>query len=388
MLHELESDLMERKESLSGDVPRRAREAICAFANDLPNHRKAGVLIIGAKDDGTPSGLEITDKILLTLSDMNTDIVPFPAMTVECRVLGGTAFAVVTVMPSDSPPVKYDGRICIRRGPRRAVANAQEERLLSEKRQNIQIPFDLHPVYGARITDLSRVFFEEEYLPHAFAREILEANHRTYEERLASCKFIVSPEDTTPTFLGIMTIGKNPRSFIPSSYIQFLRIAGLNEMAPIVDSEEIDGRIGAMYSRAEDKFRAHNQRAVNVFSGPSALITWDYPETAFRQLMVNAILHRNYDGSNASIAFYWYDDRIEIISPGGPYGDVTVENFGKPGLRSYRNRNLADVITNLDLMQRYGFGIPLARQTMQENGNPPIEFDVDNSFVRVVLRKR
>jgi ATP-dependent DNA helicase RecG len=40
-LHDLESDYIERKERFSGDVPRRAREAVCAFANDLPNHNKA-----------------------------------------------------------------------------------------------------------------------------------------------------------------------------------------------------------------------------------------------------------------------------------------------------------------------------------------------------------
>jgi ATP-dependent DNA helicase RecG len=159
-------------------------------------------------------------------------------------------------------------------------------------------------------------------------------------------------------------------------------------MAPIIDEEKLDGPIQRMYPRAEDKFNAYNKKAVDVLSGPTAVTTKDFPETAFRQIMVNAILHRNYEGTNTNISFYWYNDRIEIVSPGEPFGDVTVDNFGKPGIRDCRNRNLADVIKNLNLMQRYGFGIPLARQTMQENGNPPIEFDVDEHFVRVILRKR
>jgi ATP-dependent DNA helicase RecG len=109
LLDDLESDLAERKESLRGDVSTKARQAICAFANDLPNHNLPGILFIGAKDDGTPSNLAITDEMLLTLADMKTDgnIMPMPAMTVEKRRLKGADMAVVTVLPSDMPPVKY-----------------------------------------------------------------------------------------------------------------------------------------------------------------------------------------------------------------------------------------------------------------------------------------
>jgi ATP-dependent DNA helicase RecG len=159
-------------------------------------------------------------------------------------------------------------------------------------------------------------------------------------------------------------------------------------MAPIIDEDEIDGRILEMYRLAETKFRAYNKRAIDVFSGPTHVITPDYPETAFRQILCNAILHRHYDNTNAPIHLYWYNDRIEITSPGGPYGDVTVENFGSPGLVDYRNRNLAEVMKNLDLMQRYGFGLKWAKDSMAENKNPPIEFDVSNHLVRVILRIR
>lgn len=64
MLADLESDLVERKETFKGDAPTAVREAVCAFANDLPNHRRSGVVFIGARDDGTPSGLPITDDIV------------------------------------------------------------------------------------------------------------------------------------------------------------------------------------------------------------------------------------------------------------------------------------------------------------------------------------
>ena len=73
LLNDTESDLAERKESLRGDTPKKARQAVCAFANDLPNHNQAGVLFIGAKDDGSPSQEPITDELLRKLADMKTD---------------------------------------------------------------------------------------------------------------------------------------------------------------------------------------------------------------------------------------------------------------------------------------------------------------------------
>ena len=138
MLADLESDLVERKESLAGDAPTRAREAICGFANDLPDHQRPGVVFVGARDDGSPSGVTITDELLLKLADMKTDgnTLPPPSLTVSKRVLRGAEMAIVTVQPADSPPVKFKGRVHIRIGPRRGIATAQEERILNERRRH------------------------------------------------------------------------------------------------------------------------------------------------------------------------------------------------------------------------------------------------------------
>ena len=73
LLEDTESDRAEREETFKGDTPQKARQAVCAFSNDLPNYNKAGVLFIGAKDNGEPSGIEVTDQLLLSLADMKTD---------------------------------------------------------------------------------------------------------------------------------------------------------------------------------------------------------------------------------------------------------------------------------------------------------------------------
>lgn len=125
LLDSTETDRVECKRSFKGDTPTKARQAVCAFANDLSNHNEPGVLFIGAEDDGTPSHERITDELLRSIADMKTDgrILPLPTMTVEKRQLKNAEMAVVTVLPSDMPPVKYDGRIWVRTEPRRGIAS-------------------------------------------------------------------------------------------------------------------------------------------------------------------------------------------------------------------------------------------------------------------------
>lgn len=388
LLSDIESDLTERKQSFKGDVPKKARQTVCAFANDLPNHNQPGVLFIGAKDDGSSSSEPITDELLRNLADMKTDgnILPLPALSVEKRILKGAEMAIVTAMPSDMPPVKCEGRIWIRTGPRRSIANAQEERILNEKRRYKNLPFDIYPVPSAKLTDLSKVIFENEYLPAAFASDVLEANSRTYEERLASCKMIVSPDDTTLTVLGLLAIGKNPQDFLPGAYIQFLRIDGTELADPVVDEENIGGALVEMLRRIEEKLKAHNRSSVDITSAPTHQKKMPYPPAAIQQILYNAVLHRTYESTNAPIRVYWFNDRIEINSPGGPYGNVTIENFGNPGITDYRNPNIGDVLKTFGFIQAFGRGIATARKEMEKNGNPAPEFETNQSAVVGTLR--
>ncbi len=388
LLNDTESDRAERKETFKGDVPKKARQAVCAFANDLPGHNEPGVLFIGAKNNGEPSGLEVTDQLLLTLADMKSDgnILPLPVLSVEKRILKGAEMAVITVMPSDMPPVKYEGRIWIRTGPRRSIANEQEERILNEKRRYKNLPFDIYPIPSAKVSDLSKTIFENEFLPAAFAADILEANGRTYEERLASCKMIVSPDDTSPTVLGLLAIGKSPQDFLPGAYIQFLRIDGTELADPVVDEENIGGAMVEMLRRTEEKLKAHNRKTVDITSGPTHTQEMPYPPAALQQILYNAVLHRTYEITNAPVRVYWFNDRIEINSPGGPYGNVTSENFGKPGITDYRNPNIGDVLKTFGFIQTFGRGIATARKEMEKNGNPSPEFETNQSAVVCTLR--
>jgi ATP-dependent DNA helicase RecG len=388
MLKDIESECAERKATMKDDVPTKVRQAICAFANDLPDYRKPGVIFIGANDNGSASNLLVTDSLLRNLADMKTDgnILPIPTMSVEKRRLNGADMAVITVQPSDMPPVKYNGRIHIRVGSRHALASEQDERVLIEKRRHNILPYDLMPVCEARISDLSRAVFEDEYLPSAFAADVLAENGRSYEERLASCRMIVSPDDPTPTFVGILALGKDPRWFIPSSYIQFLRIAGTKLADPVTDEAMITGRLSRMVEIANDKLFAHNRTAVDVTSSMRHKFTSDYSIPAIQQMLYNALMHRAYERTNAPVRIYWYDDRVELISPGGPYGNVTAQNFGKPGVTDYRNPNIADVFKVFGFVQGYGRGIEIARQECRKIGKPEPVFVAEQSSVTCILK--
>ena len=390
LLDDIESDRVERKESWRGDAPERGRQAVCAFANDLPDHQLPGVLFVGAKDDGSPSKVSIDDRLLQTLADMKADgkIVPPPTLSVEKRVLKGSAIAIVTVHPADAPPVRYDGRVWIRIGPRRGIATIQDERILNEKRRSHDLPFDVQPVPSSTLSALSKLIFDEEYLPNAFARDVLAANERTYEERLAACRMIASANDPVPTVLGLLVLGKTPRDWLPGAYIQFVRVHGNQLSDQIIDELEIDGELSQVLRRIDEKIDSHNRTSVDLAGADLESRTSPYPKVAIQQLVRNAVMHRAYEATNAPVRVYWFSDRIEIHNPGGPFGAVTTENFGQPGITDYRNPHLAEAMKVLGFVQRFGVGIATARTELQQNGNPLPEFTVSPSHVLVKVHAR
>jgi ATP-dependent DNA helicase RecG len=328
-------------------------------------------------------GLPITDQLLLNLASIKTEgtILPPPTLIVTKRILLGSEVAVISVEPADSPPVRYKGRIHVRFGPRKGIATAQDERILNEKRRYGDLPFDAQPVPTATLNDLNRRAFEDEYLRSAFAPDIIAANERTYEQRLAATKMIASIDEPTPTVIGLLVLGIRPRDFLPGAYIQFLRIAGNNLGDPVSDERVIDGTISDILRRIDDKLAAHNSVAIDFTTDVIEKRRQPYPMVAIQQLVRNCVMHRTYEGTNAPIHVYWYNDRIEITNPGGPYGAVTVETFGLPGVVDYRNPNLAEALRVLGFVQRFGFGIPTARQELKTNGNPDLEFEVRPNMI-------
>ena len=388
LLRQGEGERVEFKETLSGGSSQSIREAICAFANDLPGYEQPGVAFVGVRDDRSVVGVDVSDDMLIQLANMKTDgnTVPPPSLTVRKLTVDGRDVAAVVVLPSDSPPVRLRGRVHVRVGARQGIATEQDERILYERRRNRNVPFDIQAVPSASLRDLNLTQFQDEYLPQAFAPDVLAANGRSLEEQLAATKMVASPDDPTPTVLGLLVLGSGTLDYLPGSYIQFLRFAGNEPTSEISDVEAISGTIGEVLRRLDEKLNGHNRTSVDFTSGPMERRVSTYPVAAIRQIAHNAVMHRSYEGNNAPVRVYWYNDHIEVISPGGVFGSVTVENFSQPGITSYRNPNLAEAMKTLGFVQRFGVGIPTARRLLQEAGHPDLEFLVDMYNVLVTIR--
>ena len=377
--------------SSKGDGKEKICRTICAFANDLNGKEEFGVIALGINDDGTPSGLTIDDELEQKVMSIRGDgkVIPFPSFIAVRRKHRGQVFLSIEVRPSTSPPVKYDQRIWVRPGNTTQLANGQEELLLNEKRRNKDQPDDTQVLEGFHLNDLNLDYFKSQYLVQAFATDVLQANGRTDNERLASTKMIGYGRDGAlyPTVLGMLCLGLSPADAVPGAYVQFVRFAGDDEACPGMDQQEVHGNIADVIQSIEAKFNAHNQIPIDFTSQDREQQFSQYPKVAFQQLFRNAVMHRSYFGSNAPIRVYWFNDRIRITNPGGPFG-MGLEEFGRPYAVGYRNPNLAGALKDLGFVQRFGAGIGLARTELHNNGNPPLEPDPSANYVSMTMRKR
>jgi len=384
LLQDLETDRVERKESLSD--PDRVCQAICAFANDLPDHRLPGVIGIGIDDAGKAVGREVTDDLLLRLAQMrdNGGIYPFPSMTVSRVMIDGSQVAVVVVQPSTSPPVQYKGRTWIRVGPRRAIATPEEELRLAERRVNAALPFDARPLSGATLADKDIERFRLEVLPQLVAPDVLEANGRTVMQQLASLR--LAGTNGVPTAAGVLLCSSEPEQWLPGAWVQFLRFEGSTLADPILSQHRIGGPLPQTILEAEEVLRGHIETRVKVAGPAVEERVPNVPFEAIQQVVRNALIHRTYEATNAPVRISWFDDRVEVLSPGGPYGLVQAASFGEPGVTDYRNPTLAGALARMGFVQRFGVGLQIARSQMERNGSLPPEFQLEPTNVLVTLR--
>ena len=385
LLADLESDCVERTASTK-DTDKFA-QAICAFANDLPSHNKPGYLVIGVNDKGIPTGLIVTDQLLQNLGALRSDgnIQPLPALVVAKITLpSGEDIAVVEVQPADLPPVRYKGQIWIRVGPRKAIASEQEERILIERRTAHARTFDAQPCAEATLADLNEERFLLGYRKHVIAEEIILANGRSITQQLASLRFF-DPRRNCPTHAGVLLFAAHPLRFLPGAYIQFLRLAGSDAASEVLDAKEIHGDLMTVLQTLDLLVDVNIRQKPTYVSTLQEMMIADYPKTAVRELLLNAVMHRNYQ-SNTPIRFYWYADHIAIDNPGGLYGEAATGVF--PERNDYRNPIIAEAMRALGYVNRYGQGVLRAQKALQDNGNPPADIKSDKDWFSVCISAR
>ena len=341
---------------------------------------------MGANDAGTASGLTVTDQLLRRLADLrsNVNLEPLPAMTVEKYTLPDGEIAVVGVLPSDLPPVRYKGRVWIRIGPSRRQANQQEERILVEKRAALQKPFDIRPCHGCTLDDLVVDLFWVSYLPAAVDRAVIAENQRSVREQMASLRLYDLAADC-PTNAAALLFAKDPLRWVAGAYVQFVRWAGTTMADDPISAKSFSGDLLTVLREVASFV------ALQAESYPVAETAFrerpeiDYPPVAVREILMNAIMHRSYE-SNAPVQFYWYEDRIDTQSPGGLYGMASPENF--PRQTDYRNPVIAEAMATLGYVNHFGRGVIRAQDTLRRNGNPEAEFTFDPSHVLATIWRK
>jgi ATP-dependent DNA helicase RecG len=364
-------------------------EAICAFSNDLPNHKQNGYLIIGVKNDNTLADLSITDDFLRMLSDFGTDgrILPMPVLFVNRYELDGKQLAVIEVVPAFHPPVRYKGKVHIRIGARKAAAGEAEERILIEKRTATARTFDALPCWEAEMRDLAIDIIKLSYLPLAIDNDTLIENHRDFKQQVASLRLYDLKHDK-PTNAGILLFGLNPSYFLFGAYIQYVKTNDTTRnLDKVVGEKQFKGSLFDTL-REIDNFIRYNiiaSKPVRIENSFQDKIVHNYIYGVLRELVMNAIMHRDYE-SNAPIYIYEFSDRIEIRNAGGLYGEVNAGNF--PNKNAYRNPILAETMKNLKYINRFNFGIPFIEKQLQDKGFLPAEFDISSysSFAVTVMQ--
>jgi ATP-dependent DNA helicase RecG len=291
--------------------------------------------------------------------------------------------AVVEVFPSELPPVRFKGTVWIRVGPRRARATEADERVLSERRAALARTWDARPCGQADISDLALSLFEA-YAVEAIAQDVRDENHRSLEDQLASLRFL-DRRTRRPTHAAILLFGKDVLEQLPGAFVQYVQYAGTDAAADVVRERRFVGDLLTVLrelSSLADELA--NGRPVEV-APLQEMTVYDYPPHALRELLVNAVVHRDYE-SNTPIMVLHFADRLELHNPGGLYGDMRLEDF--PGATAYRNPVLAEAAKTLGFINRFGRGVPRAQAAMAKNGSAAPEFSPKERHFLVVLRKR
>ena len=373
LLADMESDLIERTISISEN---KLGPAVCALANDFPNHKQSGYILLGVNDNGTLAGMTWTDKELQAIGGVKTNgnVLPQPSLVLSpvFKFPDGEVVAI-EVKPSLYPPVRYDGRCWIRIGPRRAKATVDEERILIERRAAYAKTFDLVPALGSTIDDLSIEYFKLAYLPLAIDEETIKQNGRSTEEQLASLRFYDLKEQCV-TNAGIILFGTNPLFYLPGAYIQYIKFDG-EDLTTNVDFEKQFSGAYVSELKVLDDFIKTNiiKERPEKANGFQEKTIRNYPYWSLRELMMNAVMHRSYE-SNSPIYIYEFSNRIEIINPGGLFGDVNANNF--PNASDYRNVVISESLKRLGYVNRFNYGIKRAIDELEKSGNGKPDFDI------------
>lgn len=194
-----------------------------------------------------------------------------------------------------------------------------------------------------------------------------------------------------PTLAGLLMFGKYPQEFFPQLMITFVQYYGTtaDERTPrserFVDNQRFEGPIPEMVDQAETYVMAAMRKS-SLIEGTLRRDIPEYPLEALREAVANAIAHRDYSAyvRGSYIQIRLFADRIEVQSPGGLFGNVTVENLEEE--HSTRNTRLMRMMEDMHIVENRGSGIKAMLHAMQEANLEPPNFNDRRASFQVTFR--
>lgn len=376
-----ESSTLEFKKELPSK-DRKYIKTVVAFANS-----KGGRLVFGV-DDATLQivGVEVT-SINRTLDSITNAIVDncqpqlVPDITLE--TVDDKTLIVVRVYPGRSTPyyIKSEGLnngtyIRVGATTRRAEGEILLDLVLKGQRLHYDETF---PGNEAPATQQ-----EIDTLCTYIEQRVGKNKGEVTTDHLISWQLLKEQEDHSLQPSVAFCLLARPRS-IYFSRIQCALFKGTDKVH-FLDRKEFEGPLYQLIDEVENFVIKHTRVAARI-EGTYRQDLYEIPLPALRELIVNAILHRNYL-RNSFIQVSIYDDRIEFFSPGGLYGDITPEKMLAGGSSSLRNPLLADVFHKMRIVEKWGTGIRRIFESFQEARLPVPEYKVSDSDVLITVRRQ
>lgn len=324
--------------------PTSVSQELCAFANS-----KGGMLIIGVDDYGSIVGLTPADirRLNQLISNAASEIRnPINPETENIKVEEKLVLVVHVPEGKDKPYFASDGAIYMKSGAdKRKVTSKEELRRLFQESDILHA--DQTTIEETTLDDLDRDYFDEFYRKeygHSFTDEAVDLMSLLSNLNLARSGRI--------NLAGLLLFGKQPQKYKPQFMIKAVHFAGTEDTSDqYLDSEDIGGKLAEQYNHGM-AFIKRNLKKEQKQQPRNSLGESKIDEGVFEELLVNALIHRDYF-INAPVRLFIFDDRIEIISPGLLPNNLTIENI-KSGVSNQRN----PIISSFATKQKPPLGLP------------------------------
>jgi ATP-dependent DNA helicase RecG len=345
--------------------PTALAELIAAFANS-----DGGTVLVGIDEAGHLTHGLYPEEIEGTLRTASRKCRPVIPVQWEQMDANGGAVIAITVARSPELHALDDGRVLVRVGAENKPLAGDEIRILSATKSAGDYEAETMP--GARREDLDADLIAE-YLEKRQLRQRRPISDDT-EEVLREIQAI--DVDGNPTTSGILLFARNPQQFLQQSGIVFVKFIGTEPrgedgLAGYGRREEINGPLARMIERAWQVI--YEEMAMGaVVKGLERQDITEYPPFAVREALVNAVCHRDYRLRGRRIEIRMYSDRMEVISPGGLPGFITVDNLVEEHFS--RNPRLVNGLFQWGYIEELGLGIDRMIEEMVQFGHQPPKF--------------